>query len=992
MGKHLFDEFPELVECASDLLGYSIKELCLEDRDGLLDQTEYSQPALYVVNALHYLHARRESEAGPDHVAGFSLGEYNALLAAHAFDFASGLKIVQQRAHFMGQARGGAMAAVVGLAETELRNQLARYCARDLTLANHNTPHQFVLSGSKAELERLKPFFSKMPGVELFAMLKTSGAFHSPAMSEAQQQFEGFLEGVALAELALPVISNVTARPYERDDVKSLMAKQITHPVRWTDTIAYLLDQGVEEFVEVGEGGVLARLIEKIKQDPDTPRTRSGPGLNAAPADPAAVSPGTPSPLLATIQARCAARPDKELLIYHDEAGTQAISGAALARKLAAAGSALTAHVAAQDRVVLLFPQGFHYGLGLLACWYANAVAVPTSITDPAELDQKRELLQAVMGGCGARFVLTSTLFEETVRTLVAPWGCQVLNIEDLTAGAAAVAPPRRCRHDDLALLLYTSGSTAQPKGVMLSHEAIRNSATSPLWGLSEQSRVVSWLPQFHAFGICLGLLSPLAHGATSIVFPPAQFVANPVLWFELIDRYQATHTGAPNFVFDYCCKSIDDDALSRLSLRSLQALACGGDVIHKEAYDRFVTRFATSTGLSPDVLAPNYGLSEAGPVTLKAPGQPISVMTLDRDALQAGRVSSAEGGKAIVGCGECDPRTRIVIVDPETRQPCPADRVGEVWLKGPVVAQGYFNNAEQTEVTFNGVLSNTGEGGFLRTGDLGFVADRQLYLVGREKDVIVVHGKKHHSSDIETSIRNGVQACHGACAVFAVEQEGGEGMRVVVVQEMPRGLDARFYERTHDEIVTCVSALYQIEIHDLVFIPTGTMPVTGSRKVRRKACRQNYEAALLEVLWCKAQAPVAPVEAVTSRDTTELANVIAVLKQRVLLPELGARAAQLQAGTTFSQLGLDSIRYIRLARKIESIFQVPFKPGQLFKHSTCEALAHHLLQQQTEPTRDVLYPQWRAYRDEGVQRLLDDCLHGRATLQQTLKSIKEGA
>jgi malonyl CoA-acyl carrier protein transacylase len=982
MGGPLFDAFPEMAESASEVLGYSIRTLCLHDPDQRLKSTEFAQPAIYVVNALDHLRRLQEDPAPPAFLAGFSLGEYNALLAAGVFDFLTGLRIVQRRAQLMAQADGGAMAAVVGLEAPALRDALARHGARAVTLANHNTFEQFVLSGDRAELVRLKPLLEDTPGVQMVTMLNTSGAFHSPHMDGAREAFAAFVHGLPLSAPRIPVIANATARPYGADGIADLMARQITSPVLWTDSIQYLRSQGVDVFAEAGGSGVLTRMIDRISQRPPVPG-----GLSEA-------------PLLRTIQARCAALPDKDLLVYERDEAVERVSGARLARASAAVGHALIGRVPPQARVVLLFPQGFHYGLGLLSCWYANAVAVPVAITDPLQLAHKADLLRAVVAGSGARHVLTDRAFKGPVAALAAELDCEVLDIEDWRdAPVPDEAAPRPAAREDLAVLLYTSGSTAQPKGVVLDHATMRNSALSPLWAMDEHSRVVSWLPQFHAFGICLGLLAPLARGASSVVLRPEQFIADPIRWFEAMDRHRATHTGAPNFAFDYCCSQLGPERLAGLSLASLRSLACGGDMIQQEAYARFAAHFAAA-GLRPDVLRPNYGLSEAGPLTLQTLDEPAQSITLDRASLQRGLVRPAASGKTLMGCGAWHASTRIAIVDSDSRLPCPPDRVGEIWVKSPVVARGYFNDPEQTDLTFNGTLADTGEGGFLRTGDLGFVDGTQLYIVGREKDVIVVNGKNHHCADIEATIRKRVAACRWACAAFAADRLAGEDVaddaraRIVVVQEMGP-LDA---SQTHagiaEAIVACVSEAHQIRIDDLVFVPPGAIPVTGSRKVRRKACRQQYLDATLNVAWRlhreAGEAGEAP-EADRPSDGAELAYWAARLQDDVFVPELGAVASRLAAGASLGHLGLDSIGYIRLARRIEEAFRTTFKPGLFLEHNTRDALARHLMAR-GEALQDAVYPRWRAYRDETVMRLLDACAREEIDVRQTLAMLKEPA
>ncbi|MFC9188793.1 ACP S-malonyltransferase [Streptomyces cyaneofuscatus] len=265
MGRSLFRRFPDLRRRADRVLGYPIEELCLENPQRRLSETVYAQPAIYVVNALHWS-AAQEDLPPADFLAGHSLGEYSALLAAGAFDFETGLTLVRRRAELMGQVSGGAMAAVVGVSEQIVEETLKQHDATGVVIANYNAPEQFVLSGSHEELARIKPAFEKVEGVRAFVPVRVSGPFHAPAMAPAAERFRSVLASVDVGGLRTPVISNVTGRPFGPDaqEVRALLAEQIARPVRWTDGIRYLRDAGVSVFTELGESKVLTSLIDRI--------------------------------------------------------------------------------------------------------------------------------------------------------------------------------------------------------------------------------------------------------------------------------------------------------------------------------------------------------------------------------------------------------------------------------------------------------------------------------------------------------------------------------------------------------------------------------------------------------------------------------------------------------------------------------------------------------------------------------------------------------
>ncbi len=263
MGAELFDRYPDLVAEADSILGYSIKTLCLENPDGILSRTDYTQPALYIVNVLSY-HAKVEDDkVTPDFVIGHSLGEYDALYAAGGFDFATGLKLVQKRGTLMNAATGGGMAAILGMSGAAVAAALAEIGADSIDVANFNSPGQTVISGPKAEIETFAPQM-KEKGAKRVVILPVSGAFHSRYMKPAAEEFEAFLAGFSFNGLKIPCIANCSAQPYADDSIPSNLVKQIYSSVRWVDTVKGLRDQGADTFVEIGPGTVLTGLARQI--------------------------------------------------------------------------------------------------------------------------------------------------------------------------------------------------------------------------------------------------------------------------------------------------------------------------------------------------------------------------------------------------------------------------------------------------------------------------------------------------------------------------------------------------------------------------------------------------------------------------------------------------------------------------------------------------------------------------------------------------------
>lgn len=269
MGAGLFERYTREVNLADDVLGYSVKDLCLRDPNGRLECTEYTQPALYVVNALHYF-AERDAGREPDFATGHSLGEYSALLAAGAFDFGTGLRLVQERGRLMAKARGGGMAAVVGLAEGPLRDEIRGLGLHTLDIANFNSPQQLVLSGPREDIDRAAAHLAQMDNVHV-APLRVSGAFHSRYMATAEAEFHSFARGFDFHALRFPVLSNVSALPHRFDAIADSLAAQISRPVRWSESVIRLLSVDAVQFVEVGPGKTLTALLRRIRAQTCSP-------------------------------------------------------------------------------------------------------------------------------------------------------------------------------------------------------------------------------------------------------------------------------------------------------------------------------------------------------------------------------------------------------------------------------------------------------------------------------------------------------------------------------------------------------------------------------------------------------------------------------------------------------------------------------------------------------------------------------------------------
>ena len=363
----------------------------------------------------------------------------------------------------------------------------------------------------------------------------------------------------------------------------------------------------------------------------------------------------------------------------------------------------------------------------------------------------------------------------------------------------------------------------------------------------------VIWLPLYHDMGLIGGVLQPLYGGFPVTLMPPGLFLRNPFRWLQAISRYKATTSGGPNFAYDLCINRIKPEQLADLDLSSWEVAFSGAEPVRAQTLEKFATTFAPC-GFRSSAFYPCYGLAEA---TLIVSGglkstppviRQVQGLTLEQDRVVA-TASEGKDVRAIVGCGGSPDGQKIVIVDPESLTRCPDERVGEIWVSGASVAQGYWNRPQETEQTFGAYIAETREGPFLRTGDLGFWQDGELFITGRLKDVIIIRGQNHYPQDIELTVEESHPALRPGCgAAFAIESKGEERLIVVheVKQSYLRKLDVEEVVRS---IRKAVTAEHDLQVYATVLVKTGSIPKTSSGKIRRNACRAGFMTGSLKVV-----------------------------------------------------------------------------------------------------------------------------------------------
>lgn len=622
-----------------------------------------------------------------------------------------------------------------------------------------------------------------------------------------------------------------------------------------------------------------------------------------------------------------------------------------LDRRARAIAATLVAQGAAGERALLIYEPGLDYIAAFFGCIYASVIAVPVYPPDPMRLQRMMPRLQAVIRDAQARWILSTSIIRDQVGPFLRQTGdnvqCLATDV-DLVAGCeqAWVAP--NVQPQSLAYLQYTSGSTGLPKGVMVSHANLLHNVQA-MHKLDEPDPVgVNWTPPYHDMGLIAGVLLPLYSGGRVVLMSPLAFVQRPARWLEAITRYGATMSGSPNFGYELCVRKVSAEEKATLDLSSWTMAGNGAEPVRADTMERFVHAFE-SCGFSPLACNPCFGLAEA---TLMVSSESLfsgaTVRNFDAGTLESeGRAVAAVKGSALegitarqlVGCGRGLEDQHLVIVDPKTCLAVPEGQVGEIWVKGPSVAGGYWKRPVETEQTFRARLADTQDGPYLRTGDLGFLDADELFVTGRLKDLIIVAGRNHYPQDIERTI----EQCDPAMkpeggAAFAVEV--GDEERLVVVHEVhrPKKVDLKLLI---EKIRMAIAESHDLLPHAIVLISGGSIPKTSSGKIQRRSCREMFlRNELLELARWEENQAGGMTPATMPEDDKPRAGVeqeLAALWCEVL------GVNQVRRNVNFFDAGGHSLLATQLISRIRALLQVELPLRALFEAPTVALLTERV-------------------------------------------------
>ncbi|MEH2267588.1 MAG: amino acid adenylation domain-containing protein [Nostoc sp.] len=672
---------------------------------------------------------------------------------------------------------------------------------------------------------------------------------------------------------------------------------------------------------------------------------------------------GNFSTVVEVLRLRSSTQPDRDAFTFLLDGETEqtTLTYQELDRRSRQIAAQLQALGLAGERALLLYPAGLDFLVAFFGCLYAGVVAVTAY---PPRNERNTPRIKAISIDAQAAIALTTTESLPTVRSLMSQKtdleSLQWLTTDNLAEGIEDAWQEPSIDRDTLAFLQYTSGSTGTPKGVMISHGNLLHNAdtTYQFMEHSPESKFVTWLPMYHDMGLIGGILQPLYGGFPCIIMPPTSFLQRPYRWLQAISHYKGTTSGGPNFAYQLCTQKITPEQKETLDLSSWSVAFNGAEPIRYDTLERFAAAFA-DCGFRKEAFYPCYGMAET---TLMVSGvqkatSPI-IKTVQKSALESNRVVASsvndEDVYHFVSCGRVIPQLEVAIANPETLSSCKPGEIGEIWVSGPSVGQGYWNRLQETAETFHAYLSDTGVGPFLRTGDLGFLQNSELFITGRAKDLIIIRGRNLYPQDIELTAERSHSSLHsGASAAFTAEVNNEE--RLVIVQELKFRAKPNL-EEVISAIRQAVTEEHEVQVYAVVLIKPGSIPKTSSGKIQRRATRAQFQNGELNVVVSDTLKISNIVREETRLERSELLALSPRECQQLLETYLIEQEARVLAITPddispeepLSVLGLDSLKVFELKNRIEADLEVEVSVADFFAGMSTRSLVTKILAQIT--------------------------------------------
>jgi acyl transferase domain-containing protein/acyl-CoA synthetase (AMP-forming)/AMP-acid ligase II/acyl carrier protein len=635
-----------------------------------------------------------------------------------------------------------------------------------------------------------------------------------------------------------------------------------------------------------------------------------------------------------------------------DQGDPVSLSFEALDKKAESISRWLRANKMGHERAILLFPPGCEYITALFGCFYGGAVAVPAY----PPTNHNLSVLRSIVADAEAKMILCSSpIFARKEQILSrAPEliRCTWLNTEEICDDSCTSGENPEQLEPGLAYLQYSSGSTGSPKGVMVRHANVMNNLAFLQQRCEQSSETieVSWLPPYHDLGLVGGILLPVYAGFKSILMSPVSFAQNPVRWLRAITDYEATTSGGPNFAYGLCTRRIRTEERQGLDLSHWTLAFNGAETVHADTIEKFTSAFAPY-GFRREAFYPGYGLAEA--TLLVSGGQKSAgpvIRSFKTSALAKRQIIEAlgqeDGVSRLVGCGHSAEDQQIIIVNPERFSACKSDEVGEICVAGPSVTDGYWQRANETKLSFVAGLNvneQTSKLRFLRTGDLGFIHRGELFIVGRLKDLIIIHGRNYYPSDIEDTImRSCPIGADRRVAAFSAEVSGEE--KLVVAIEIVRNSDRASVDRLYQTVHENVAQTYGIQVYKIVCVKKGQIPRTTSGKLRRQACAEVLLSPNFNPLseWFFAEnlgGQTLGDSAQTARSAEAIENWLA---ERIAV-RLGTAVGTIDVRKSLASFGLDSVDVLGISGDLAFWLGREVSPTLAYEHPTIADMAQHL-------------------------------------------------